>query len=111
MLPLHLSFCRTTLKKEASGKGPAYAFHNGVFGKFEEDRFSHGTRKFIQQLKRLTEAGVQTYVGGGEGGSALKQYGDDSWVTHCFTAGGTVLNALGSEPVPYLVTLRKAAKK
>jgi phosphoglycerate kinase len=30
-------------------------------------------------------------------------------VTHTFTAGGTVLNALGREPVPYLVTLRAAA--
>jgi phosphoglycerate kinase len=31
-------------------------------------------------------------------------------VTYCFTAGGTVLNALGSEPVPYLVALRQAAE-
>ena len=30
-------------------------------------------------------------------------------VTHSFTAGGTVLNALGSEPVPYLVALAMAA--
>jgi phosphoglycerate kinase len=30
-------------------------------------------------------------------------------VTHVFTAGGTVLNALGAEPVPYLVSLREAA--
>jgi len=92
-------------QKVASGKGPAYAFHNGVFGKFEEERFSHGTRQFISQLKRLTEAGVQTYVGGGEGGSALMQYGDESWVTHCFTAGGTILKALGNEPIPYIKAL------
>jgi phosphoglycerate kinase len=32
-------------------------------------------------------------------------------VTHCFTAGGTVLNALGSEPVPYLVALAMKAGK
>ncbi|MCC7420141.1 MAG: phosphoglycerate kinase [Planctomycetaceae bacterium] len=92
-------------QKLVAGKGPAYAFHNGVFGKFEEERFSHGTREFMKQLKRLTEAGVQTYVGGGEGGSALMQYGDESWVTHCFTAGGTILKALGNEPIPYLKAL------
>jgi len=87
------------------------AFHNGVFGMFEDPRFEEGTRKFIRQLKRLTDAGVAVYVGGGEGGKALEKYGEPDWVTHVFTAGGTVLNALGSEPVPYLVALSGAAKK
>ena len=32
-------------------------------------------------------------------------------VTHVFTAGGTVLNALGCEPVPYLVALAMAARQ
>jgi phosphoglycerate kinase len=89
----------------------AVAFHNGVFGKFEEPRFEEGTRRFIPQLKRMTDHGIEVYVGGGEGGTALEKYGDESWVTHVFTAGGTVLNALGSEPVPYLVALRAAAEK
>jgi phosphoglycerate kinase len=35
----------------------------------------------------------------------LGKYGSPSDVTHVFTAGGTVLAALGSEPVPYLVAL------
>jgi phosphoglycerate kinase len=93
------------------GKGkPAIAFHNGVFGMFEDPRFEHGTKAFISQLQRLTQAGVKVYVGGGEGGTALEKYGQPDWVTHCFTAGGTVLNALGSEPIPYLVALKMAAK-
>jgi phosphoglycerate kinase len=86
------------------------AFHNGVFGMFEDPRFEAGTKAFIAQLKRLKDAGVKVYVGGGEGGTALERYGQADWVTHCFTAGGTVLNALGSEPVPYLVALRMAAQ-
>jgi phosphoglycerate kinase len=89
----------------------AVAFYNGVFGKFEDPRFEEGTRRFMPQLKRMTEHGVEVYVGGGEGGAALEKYGDESWVTHVFTAGGTVLNALGSEPVPYLVALRAAAEQ
>ena len=88
----------------------AVAFHNGVFGMFEDSRFEAGTKNFMPQLKRMTEAGVEVYVGGGEGGKALELYGQPDWVTHVFTAGGTVLNALGSEPVPYLVALRMAAK-
>jgi phosphoglycerate kinase len=90
---------------------PAAAFYNGVFGKFEEPQFAEGTRKFMAELKRLNDAGIAVYVGGGEGGAALDQYGQPSDVTHVFTAGGTVLNALGSEPVPYLVALAMAAKQ
>jgi len=84
----------------------AVAFHNGVFGMFEDPRFEAGTKRFIAQLKRMTDAGVEVYVGGGEGGKALERYGKPDWVTHVFTAGGTVLNALGNEPVPYLAALR-----
>ena len=84
----------------------AVAFHNGVFGMFEDPRFEAGTRRFIPQLKRLKENGVEVYIGGGEGGAALEKYGEESWVTHVFTAGGTVLNALGSQPIPYLAALR-----
>jgi phosphoglycerate kinase len=89
----------------------AVAFYNGVFGKFEDPKFEEGTRRFIPQLKRMTEHGIEVYIGGGEGGAALEKYGEEKWVTHVFTAGGTVLNALGSEPVPYLVALRAAAQK
>jgi phosphoglycerate kinase len=91
-------------------KPAAVVFHNGVFGMFEDPRFEEGTRKFMSQLKRMTDAGIKVYVGGGEGGTALEKYGQPNWITYCFTAGGTVLNALGSEPVPYLVALRMAAE-
>lgn len=98
-------------QKLASGKGPAVAFHNGVFGLFEKEEFSQGTRKFMEQLKRMTAAGLEVYVGGGEGGTALHRYGDDSWVTHCFTAGGTILKALGTEPIPYIKALYMASQR
>ena len=78
---------------------------------FEDPRFEEGTQRFMPQLKRMKDDGVEVYIGGGEGGTALEKYGEPSWVTHVFTAGGTVLNALGSEPVPYLVALRMAAEK
>jgi phosphoglycerate kinase len=92
----------------ASGRKPV-AFHNGVFGMFEKPEFETGTKRFMSQLKRLKDAGVEVYIGGGEGGTALELYGQPDWVTHVFTAGGTVLNALGSQPVPYLVALRMAS--
>jgi phosphoglycerate kinase len=88
----------------------AVAFHNGVFGMFEDRRFEAGTKNFMPQLKRMKDAGVEVYIGGGEGGLALEKYGRPDWVTHTFTAGGTVLNALGREPVPYLAALRQARR-
>jgi 3-phosphoglycerate kinase len=93
----------------AANRKGAVAFHNGVFGMFEDPRFEAGTKNFMPQLKRMKDAGVEVYIGGGEGGTALEKYGQPDWVTHVFTAGGTVLNALGREPVPYLVALRAAA--
>ena len=57
------------------GPAASAAFHNGVFGKFEEPQFAEGTKRFVSQLKRLKDAGVEVYVGGGEGGAALEQYG------------------------------------
>lgn len=105
----------TALFKEAVGEfiklAGAVAFYNGVFGMFEDPRFEGGTRRFIPQIKRMTDNGVEVYVGGGEGGAALEKYGEAHWATHVFTAGGTVLNALGGEPVPYMVALRAAAAK
>ncbi len=95
----------------AQGAEGRVVFHNGVFGMFEDPRFEEGTRRFVSQLKRMTDAGVEVYVGGGEGGKALDRYGAPDWVTHVFTAGGTVLNALGSEPVPYLMALWRAASR
>jgi phosphoglycerate kinase len=97
-------------KKLPAGQ-PGVAFYNGVFGMFEDPRFEAGTRRFIEELRRMKQAGVEVYVGGGEGGAALKKYGQADWVTHCFTAGGTVLNALGSNPVPYLQALEMAASR
>jgi phosphoglycerate kinase len=98
------------LEQSKGGSTMPVAFHNGVFGMFEDPRFESGTKHFVGQLKRMKDSGVEVYVGGGEGGAALEKYGQPDWVTHCFTAGGTVLNALGSNPVPYLVALSMAAK-
>jgi len=84
-----------------SGGSPAL-FYNGVFGKFEDERFAGGTRAFIAALKNATDSGVRTYVGGGEGRMALLKYGKLTDVTHAFTAGGTILKSLGAKHIVYV---------
>ena len=106
ILAAELGSAGSTRRRQSAD--PPVVFHNGVFGMFEDPRFEEGTRRFIGQLKRMKDAGAEVYVGGGEGGKALEKYGQPDWVTHCFTAGGTVLNALGSAPVPYLQALAMA---
>ena len=103
-------FIERVKSRPSTGQRPV-AFYNGVFGMFEDPRFENGTKQFMPQLKRMKDAGVDVYIGGGEGGTALEKYGQPDWIAHCFTAGGTVLNALGSSPVPYLITLYMAARK
>ncbi|HSG99670.1 MAG TPA: phosphoglycerate kinase [candidate division Zixibacteria bacterium] len=77
-------------------------FYNGVFGKFEDAKFAEGTKAFIAELKKATAAGVQTYVGGGEGRMALIKYGSLDDVTHAFVAGGTILKSLGNKHIAYV---------
>ncbi len=81
---------------------PFVMFYNGVFGKFEDPRYEGGTREFISHLSTMTQEGISTYVGGGEGRLALLKYGSISDVTHAFTAGGTILKSLSDRHIPYL---------
>jgi phosphoglycerate kinase len=86
-------------------------YYNGVLGKFEDERFEQGTKQMITVLRMLTEAGAVTYVGGGEGLLALKKYGDESWVTHAFTSGGTILKAMSGRIISYLSSLAHFARE
>jgi phosphoglycerate kinase len=85
-----------------SASEPFTMFYNGVFGKFEDPRYETATREFIECLRTMTEAGIRTYVGGGEGRLALLKYGNITDVTHVFTAGGTILKSLTSRHIAFL---------
>ncbi|MDH5185730.1 MAG: phosphoglycerate kinase [candidate division WOR-3 bacterium] len=81
---------------------PFAMFYNGVFGRFEDPKYEAGTREFISHLRTMTQAGILTYVGGGEGRLALLKYGSVLDVTHAFTAGGTILKSLSNRHIPFL---------
>jgi phosphoglycerate kinase len=93
---------RQYIQESKSATEEYVMFYNGVFGKFEDERFAKGTKTFISLLKEMTKAGIKTYVGGGEGRTALIEYGSLNDVTHVFTAGGTILKSLTNEHIAYL---------
>jgi phosphoglycerate kinase len=106
--PRTIELIRTELRayaaeSRASAK-PHIMFTNGVFGKFEDPRFEHGTREFIAMVREIS-SDVRIYVGGGEGRAALENYGSLADVEHAFTAGGTILKCLGGKHVAYLKAL------
>lgn len=99
----HFTSLVTRYVEEArQGRAAGVVFYNGVFGKFEEERFSNGTKAAVHLLGQMTAAGLRTYVGGGEGRLALLRHGSVSDVTHAFTAGGTVLKCLSDRPIGYM---------
>jgi 3-phosphoglycerate kinase len=93
----------------AEGTKRRVAFHNGVMGQFENSSFAAGTEAIVATLKALGEAGVEVYVGGGEGRAALERYASLDDITHAFTAGGTILKCLADRPLPFLEALAAQA--
>ena len=92
----------TYIEMSKSAKKPFVMYFNGAFGKFEDPRFERGTKSFIPLLKKMTDAGIKTYVGGGEGRLALLEYGQLEDVTHAFTCGGSVLKSLTNNHIAFL---------
>jgi phosphoglycerate kinase len=93
---------REYIERNKTRSDPYILFFNGVFGMVEDSRFQEGTRSFIPLLREMTQAGILTYVGGGEGMLALQKYGSINDVTHAFTCGGTVLKSLRNRHIAYL---------
>jgi phosphoglycerate kinase len=109
--PRTLELYSRRLTSFAAERPGAAVFHNGVLGQFERPRFAEGTRRFMAMLHGLHRAGLRVYVGGGEGGTALQRLGDPAQVTHCFTAGTTILKALGADLIPYVKALYLSATR
>jgi phosphoglycerate kinase len=109
--PRTLDLFAARLRAFAAERPGAVVFHNGVLGQFERPPFAEGTRRFLAMLHDLHAAGLKVYVGGGEGGTALRRLGEPARVTHCFTAGTTLLKALGTDPIPYVKALYLAATR
>jgi phosphoglycerate kinase len=75
-------------------------FWNGPMGVFEKEKFSTGTRRICEILKKAKEAGKYVIVGGGDSIAALKKFGNDNWVSYISTGGGAMLESLEGKQLP-----------
>ena len=109
--PSSVSEFKKTMRRLASGSSTPTVYMNGVFGVIEDSRFQAGTRSILDSLRDMTARGSTTYVGGGDCAAALRQFGDESWVSHVFTAGGTVLKAMSGRPLSFVSALALAGDR
>jgi phosphoglycerate kinase len=88
-------------------KKAATIIWNGPMGKFEEDKFKHGTMSLAITVAARSKGWAFGVVGGGETVEALKltkMFSDVDWVS---TGGGAMLSYLGGEKMPGLEGLVK----
>ena len=76
-------------------------FINGTMGKYEDDKFSKGTKEIFALLK---ESPAHIIVGGGDSVGAVKKLGFENDVDFLSTGGGATLEYLAKG---YLKALRK----
>lgn len=69
-------------------------FVNGTMGKYEDMRFSNGTKLFLDMLKNSNKIVV---VGGGDSVSAVHNFGYGDAFTYLSSGGGATLDYLTSE--------------
>lgn len=74
-------------------------FVNGTMGKYEDQRFSNGTKEFFRMLQDSERIVV---VGGGDSVSAVNNFGYGDSFTYLSSGGGATLKFLTDENLPGL---------
>ena len=81
-----------TIEKYASAiNKSSTVFVNGTMGKYEDMRFSNGTKEF---LNVLAKSGKTIVVGGGDSVSAVNSFGYQDSFTYLSSGGGATLDYL-----------------
>jgi phosphoglycerate kinase len=78
---------------------------NGPMGKFEDEPFSHGTRRIAEAM---ASSPAVTIVGGGETAEAVEAFGLDQRMTHVSTGGGAFLEYVEGTPFQALSVIEDA---
>lgn len=83
---------------------------NGPMGVFEMASFEAGTKKMMDEIVAVTEAGATTVIGGGDTATACKVYKTEDKVSHVSTGGGASLELLEGKTLPGIAALSNASE-
>jgi phosphoglycerate kinase len=75
-------------------------------GVCEIPSFSTGTQSIASIVRKRTEDGAISIIGGGDTVSALKNSGNDDGFTHISTGGGASLRLLSGKELPSFEALK-----
>lgn len=79
-------------------------FVNGTCGKFEDERFTEGTKELLRVLK---ESGKDVYIGGGDTASSVKKFGYEDAFKFISSGGGATLEYIADGKLEALEWLDK----
>ncbi len=82
-------------------------FINGPMGKFEDERFSHGSEAVFHAMKDLKQSGGETIVGGGDTIDVARKFVALDDFSYASLAGGATLEFLAGHELPALLPLLK----
>lgn len=78
---------------------------NGPFGRFEDERFSVGSKTMAKEMVDLSKKGVQIIIGGGETAQLVQMVPGYETITHISTGGGAALELLEGKAMPGIADL------
>ena len=79
-------------------------FVNGTAGKYEEERYSNGTKELLNILE---DSSANVIVGGGDSVSAVHKFKPDSSFTYLCTGGGATLQYIANQTLVALEVISK----
>ncbi|PIR42453.1 hypothetical protein CO058_02630 [candidate division WWE3 bacterium CG_4_9_14_0_2_um_filter_35_11] len=80
-------------------------FWAGPLGKYEEEKYSNGTKMIVQEICKIKANGGFSVVAGGDTVAALDKFGSKSSVSYISLAGGATLEFLAGKKLPAIEKL------
>ena len=95
---------KTILKYKKVVNESKTIFVNGTVGKYEDERFSNGTKEL---LDLLTKSGANVIVGGGDATAAVHKFKKEQGMSYICTGGGASLEYITKGTLPALEFISK----
>lgn len=80
-------------------------FWAGPIGKYEEEKYSNGTKMIVEAICKVKSNGGFSVVAGGDTVAALDKFGNKSSVSYISLAGGATLEFLAGKKLPAIEKL------